>query len=136
MFKAFLILTLFCFYSAEAFCLKINSNENHANEVRTVMRLARKCKQSNRENQTCNQEDTVELVSYIVQVCSNMPPNTHQMNKLLFEAYIKTPMLNTAFLRGWGWVNSDISWPVCVVCLLNFPLDPHWESHFSFCRKL
>ena len=137
MLKALLIFILFCFYSATAFCLKTNSNENHENEeMSTVVKLARKCKQSNTENQACTQKETIELVGYIIQACDNMPPDIHKVNKQLFELYIKTPMLNTAFLRSWGWVNSNISWPVCVVCLLKFPLNPDWESHFSFCRTL
>ena len=96
--------------------------------------LARQCK-SSWEGQGCNSQDKKQLMSYILFFCGNMPENTHHVNYGLLESYIDSPMLNTAFLRSWSLLNPDLIWPVCIVCFLNYPLDPSWENHFSFCEQ-
>ena len=101
--------------------------------VNHVPDLARQCK-SNWEGQGCDLRDKKRLMSYIVFFCGEIPADTHHVNRGLLEVYIDEPMLNTAFLRNWALLNSDLIWPVCVICFLDYPLDPEWEGNTSFCE--
>ena len=126
--KIFIIISLFIFYNTIAYSLETSDYSANSFED-TVSTLARKCK-----DQNCNPEDILQLKYYIVSFCQEMPINIHWINKQLFESYISSPMLNTAFLRGWNWLNPNSSWPVCVICLLDYPLEPGWENHFKVCE--
>ena len=126
--KTFIIISLFIFYNTVAYSSETYDYEANSFED-TVSTLARKCK-----DQNCNQEDILQLKYYIVSFCQEMTINSHWINKQLFESYISSPMLNTAFLRGWSWLNSDLSWAGCVICLLDYPLEQGWENHFKVCE--
>ena len=130
----FIFLLFFCSiagYNLEA----SNCDSDCLKEFRTVSHLARRCK-SQWDGQGCAPSDRIKLVSYILYSCGDMPVNTHHMNRQYFEKYISDPMLNTAFLIVWHLLNPvDVSWPICVVCLLDYPLDPYWEQNFSYCKN-
>ena len=111
-----------------------NNREDFFKGRSSVPVLARQCK-SERKGQGCSKYDKEMLMKYILYFCGNIPENTHHINRQRLEEYISYPTLNTAFLRGWSWLNSDTTWPVCVVCFLDYPLDSIWEKNFSFCNK-
>jgi hypothetical protein len=130
--KKLLIISLFFLYNIAVYSLESDNCEEECEpKTNTVVSLAKKCKGS---EQSCSQEEQEELMTYIIQSCSEMPENTHHINKQFLKMFISSPMLNTAFLRAWSWLNPKASWPVCVICLLNYPLKPGWEDHFSYCK--
>ena len=101
--------------------------------ISVVAELARKCK-SELNGQGCYEDDRQMLKKYAVYFCGEMPDNTHPMSKQYFEQYIGFPMLNTAFIRVWSWLNGgNLIWALCAVCLFDYPSHPHWEENVSFC---
>ena len=107
--------------------------EEFLKNITFVSVLTSKCK-SDWEAQGGNEQDKNTLMNYALYFCRDMPEDTHPINKSLLIAYMTTPMLNTAFLRGWSRLNPNLVWPICVVCSLGYHLDPYWEKNFSFCE--
>ena len=107
--------------------------ESILKSVKSVPDLAIKCK-SKWTEPGCSEYEMQLLVNYILQHCGSVPEDTHHMNKQLLAIYVSRPMLNITLLRGWSWLNPDLTWPTCAVCLLDYPLDPYWERNFSFCQ--
>ena len=109
-------------------------NEEFLKNMSSVPDLAKQCKSGqDKERGWCSEQDKEKLTNYILYFCGSMPENTHIRNQYHLKSYIFTPMLNTAFLRGWSWLNSQIQWPICVICFLKYPNDPYWEKHINFC---
>ena len=107
-------------------------NEEFLKNISSVPDLAKQCK-SGQERDGCSEQDQEKLMSYMIYFCGSMPENTHIRNQYYLKAYVSTPMLNTAFRRGWSWLNPQTQWPICVVCFLKYPDDPYWEKHTNFC---
>lgn len=126
---------LLFFYNIAGYSLEaVNCDADCLKEFRTVSHLAKRCK-SQWDGQGCVSSDRIKLVSYILYSCGDMPADIHPMNIGYFKRYISDPMLNTSFLIAWHLLNPEnVSWPKCVVCLLDYPLDPYWEQDFSHCE--
>ena len=93
----------------------------------SISLLAKQCK-SKWKGQGCNEQDQQILMKYIEYFCGTMPMNTHHANQHRFKNYISSPMMNVSFLQVWSWLNNDMRWPICVVCLLNYPRHPFHEQ--------
>lgn len=103
-------------------------------EVASVARnLALKCK-SEWDGSGCDDQERDTLASYVVSFCGQIPIKAHQISKTYLKQYLSTPMLNAAFMYGFTSVNSFHVWPMCVVCSLDYPLDPGWEMNADYCQ--
>ena len=121
-------------FSGNSANIYFNDLESFLKGKVSVSSLARECKSQWRV-QGCSEYDKQILIKYIMYFCGEMPKNTHSINRQRFEQYITSPMLNIAFLSSWSWLNNNMEWPICTVCLLDYPLHPYWEMNFSFCDQ-
>ena len=138
--RQFVILLFFSFFFVFNFGsysedMYSSNMDDFMKELSSVPILAENCK-SEWSGEGCSVYDQKVLIKYILYFCGEVPENTHPMNRQRFIQYVSYPMLNTAFIRSWSWLNpTDMTWPMCVVCFLNYPTHPYWEAHTSFCTK-
>lgn len=121
------LLVLFSFYSLSSD--RQNDPRNCADCEKayqmSATELGHKCK-SEWSSEGCTEAEKLILLQKITDACGEVP-KVSQWNRYLFVSYLQIPMLNIAFVSHWSHTYSDISWPTCVVCLLNYPMDPYWE---------
>ena len=135
------LIILFFFYFIFVFSASGYSEGMYSNDmddflkgISSVPALAESCK-SEWSGEGCNIYDRKILMKYILYFCGEIPEDTHPINRQWLTQYISYPMLSAALIRGWSWLNSDITWPRCVVCFLNYPSHPYWERNISFCNE-